>query len=146
MCINILKYIHVGERFSLSLSENSMINMTNEWRVRGIEFALSAEGDSADSFLRKAIMCFDRAKDFSLKEKAAAHQEVEAMRKRVIQSEGILTPLDEVDSAHAIQRCIKALLLSEAYSLCLLIAKCYSEDHVFHTSVLAYFSVFKLGS
>lgn len=132
----------LGERFSFSPLEESMINMTpDEWRVRGIEFALSAEGNGGESLLRRAVLCFDRAGDFQLKEKAAAHQEIEAMRCRVMKFEGVLTPLDEVNAAHAILRSIKALLLVEAYSLCLLLAPLLNGtatgiDHIFHTGVV----------
>jgi hypothetical protein len=76
----------------------------DEWRVRGIEFALSAEGDGAESLLCRAVTCFNRAGDFQLKEKATAHQEIEVMRCRVKKFEDVLTSLDEMDAAHAILR------------------------------------------
>ncbi len=39
---------------------------SDEWRVQGIEFALSAESESAASFLEKAVRCFVLAGDAEL--------------------------------------------------------------------------------
>ena len=143
---------HLGERFSFSVLEGekgSMVHMTSdEWRVRGIEFALSAEGEVVESFLRRAVMCFDRAGDYDLKEKASAHQEVEAMKRRVLnrcegrdEGVGALTPLDEMDAAHAVLRGIKSRILSETYTLSLLVAQCYSDEHIFHKEVMSEFLI-----
>lgn len=93
------------------------------------------EGEEANAFLRRAMTCFDHAGDFFLKEMVEVHLEMEMMRHRVLKYEGSLSPLDEVDAAHAVLRGIKALILSKVYSLRLLIAQCYSENHIFHFEV-----------
>jgi hypothetical protein len=52
-------------------ADESTVLMTNdEWRVQGIEFALSAEGESAAMFLQKAVTCLQNAADTALCTKA----------------------------------------------------------------------------
>ena len=108
----------------------------DEWRVRGIDFALSVSeegsGPEAESMLRKAVQCFDRAGDFALKDKAAAHRDLVLVRARWLQlSDGNMIdsdrqgnammapvlPMDIVDAVNAMLWAIRVRLLAEALSL-----------------------------
>ena len=114
----------------------------DEWRVRGIDFALSVSeeegiGPEAEAMLCRAMQCFDRAGDFVLKDKAAAHRALVLVRARWIQlsddmdgKEGTGTnsgsreadiapvlPIDIVDTANAMLCAIRVRLLAEALSL-----------------------------
>jgi len=50
--------------------EQAVLMTSEEWRVQGIEFALSAEGESTAMFLEKAIKCFRLARDNELQHRA----------------------------------------------------------------------------
>ena len=114
----------------------------DEWRVRGIDFALSVSeeegsGTEAEAMLRRAMQCFDRAGDFVLKDKAAAHRALILVRTRWLQlsedndkkdsnsREGLGTtvrkapvlPMDTVDAANVMLEAIRVRLLAEALSL-----------------------------
>ena len=108
----------------------------DEWRVRGIDFALSVSeegsGPEAESMLRKAVQCFDRAGDFALKDKAVAHRDLVLVRARWLQlSDGNMIdsdrqgnammapvlPMDIVDAVNAMLGAIRVRLLAEALSL-----------------------------
>ena len=137
---------------SLRASEDGSDGLTNvvlmtgdEWRVRGIDFALSVSaedegsGPEAEAMLRKAVQCFDRAGDFALKYKAVAHQALVLVRARWLQlsdgkegswsNSGIresaeitlvkapVLPMDIVEAANAMLWAIRVHLLAEALSL-----------------------------
>ena len=108
----------------------------DEWRVRGIDFALSVSeegsGPEAESMLRKAVQCFDRAGDFALKDKAAAHRDLVLVRARWLQLSdddmvgsdrqgsammAPVLPMDIVDAVNAMLGAIRVRLLAEALSL-----------------------------
>jgi hypothetical protein len=69
------------------LKASEAIFMTaDEWRVRGIDFALSAVGaEQIESFLSRAITCFERAKDEVLLKRAELHLALERHRWSIIQ-------------------------------------------------------------
>jgi hypothetical protein len=114
---------------------------SDEWRVRGIELAMSAEGSDAELFLQRAVRCFELAGDSALKARAAAHLDVEQYCSRLTQScggalTGTMKPRDEIETVRLATRAVRAGLRDQARSLCELIAQRVSEPRYFDMYVL----------
>ena len=73
----------------------------DEWRVRGIDFALAAAGVEAESLLTRALSCFEHAMDDSLKRRTLQHMALERWRVEILlNSTGVFAkrePLGLVD-------------------------------------------------
>jgi len=54
----------------------------DEWRARGLDCAVSAEGSSAIFLLQSAVQCFKRAKDTKLLHRASAELEMKVLMQR----------------------------------------------------------------
>lgn len=114
---------------------------SDEWRVRGIELAMSAEGSDAGLFLQRAVRCFELAGDSALKARAAAHLDVEQYCSRLTHSSGgaltgTMKPRDEFETVRLATRAVRAGLRDQARSLCELIAQRVSEPRYFDMYVL----------
>ena len=145
---------------------NVVLMTGDEWRVRGIDFALSVSAEDegsgleAEAMLRRAVQCFDRAGDFTLKDKAAAHRALVLVRARWLQlSDGMdgkegswsdsgsregagitaagkvpVLPMDIVDAANAMLWAIRVRLLAEALSLAEVVSTRLEMTRIVETS------------
>jgi hypothetical protein len=60
----------LADPFTPSVDGDMEFMTREEWRARGIDFALGEEGDSASLFHEKAVKCFSLSGDASLRSKA----------------------------------------------------------------------------
>ncbi len=79
----VLGYLSLAGGFGAGLAkmhnaadESTVLMISFEWRVQGIEFALSAEGEQSAMFPQKAIKCFILAGDDDLVSRATAQLDV----------------------------------------------------------------------
>lgn len=83
-----LKDSQLAEQLVIEASEDVQeVFMSNdEWRVRGIELAMSADGSNARTLLRNAVKCFDRAgpQAKSLRDLCQAQEQVEELKHRAM--------------------------------------------------------------
>jgi hypothetical protein len=106
----------------------------DEWRVRGIDFALAADGSNAIFLLRNAVKCFDRAGVLAkgLRDRAAASEQFEILKNKIMQAAYLSTTISsalEAETSENICRCIKLQLLHEAHELCELIAPYFANKY-----------------
>ena len=71
------------------LSSETTFMTADEWRVRGIELALSAEGENATGFLLHAARCFDNAGDECLQRRAEAQWRIESWSEKLLEHHDI---------------------------------------------------------
>ena len=122
----------------LKISTMDEATMTSdEWRIRGIEFALLAEGDVVDSMLKRALVCFDHAGDMSLRMRTQALLDLEICRKKlnVISDHVNLQSKFEIDVSNCILRCIRAGLVSDTLDVCDLLCERSCEPRYFQQYV-----------
>ncbi len=93
---------------------------SEEWRVQGIEFALSAEGDAAEQFLEKAIKCFVQAGDAELLQRAVAEAEMVRVRELLGKHHHskLLSEQLEKEVAKTVASVLRCGLVAEARELC----------------------------
>ena len=119
----------LAEPLEILLDAEKRILMTaDEWRARGLDLALSAEGSSAIPYLREAVKCFEQAKDSKLLQRASAELEFH-LRMNSIKEASLLansggggsqsmTPSEEKEVAGLMKKLIENQLHSSARSLC----------------------------
>ena len=101
----------------------------DEWKMRGIDFALTA-GSSSDNSdtssaqrFEQAAYCFQRAGDSSLRSIALACQQLELVKHTyfhdLLGQERPLVSTEEVEIANVLQRCLRLSLIQECKQLCL---------------------------
>jgi hypothetical protein len=95
-----------------------MVLMTSdEWRVQGIEFALSAEGDNTVMYLEKASKCFEFAGDTVLLKRVEAEMSFHTLMSEITPM-STLEDKTEQRAMKALINCVKVGLQSEAKELC----------------------------
>ena len=62
-------------QISQDMEEQPIFMTSDEWRARGLDLTLSAEGAAAIPLLREAVKCFEKAKDSKLLQRASAELE-----------------------------------------------------------------------
>jgi hypothetical protein len=83
---------------------------SDEWRVQGIEFALSAEGENTTMFLDKAARCFTLANDVQLASRALLQMDMAGLLERLlrVRLEGRqLNDREEQDAAQVVLRAVR---------------------------------------
>ena len=108
------KFSNAGEVFFRKFSDMELIQPLNisrladieavfmtsdEWKARGIDFTLSACGENSESFLLKAVECFENARLEDLKLRAQCHIQLEIKRslalRRVLVSDSSAVDADD---------------------------------------------------
>ena len=93
----------------------------DEWRARGLDCAVSAEGPSAIPLLQSAVQCFTRAKDTKLLDRASAELELKVLMQRWEGKKADEKRLDrshEKEVAVLLEKLLKNELYVEALDLC----------------------------
>ena len=99
----------------------------DEWRMRGIDIALSAEGSSdlarAAQLLAQAVLCFQRAEEPVLKSVAAAQLSLIQAETQHVALQGsnekkVMSSAEEVAVASVVLRAVRGGLLEQAKGLC----------------------------
>ena len=108
----------------------------DEWRMRGIDFAVAAEGTTevsrAAQLLSQASLCFQRADEPALRSAAVAHAallqagSVNCSRDLATGSHAkcVLSSAEEVAVASTVLRGLRVGLVKHAHSLCQLLEEC----------------------
>jgi superfamily I DNA/RNA helicase len=84
--------------------ESTVLMTSDEWRVQGIEFALSAEGENTVMFLEKALKCFTLANDETLLTRCAA--ELQLVQARLFLS----SFKNHIINRHEVKNAVKVIL------------------------------------
>jgi hypothetical protein len=108
---------------------------SDEWRVQGIEFALSAEGDVTVQFLEKAVKCFTLAHDNTLCARAEAQLQLFLMTDE-LRTVTKLSAEQEPSSAKVLLSGLKAGLKNEVRLFCELLEGRVKNSEVFHKQIL----------
>ena len=133
------RYVLLPPSTTASTSTPADAMMTSdEWRIRGIDIALSAESISSEDCALAAIRyeqaayCFQRAEDSRRRMIALCYRELVNVRSRVSQISSsigfasdvvtqslVLSVVEEVEVAAVLVRCVGAGLITEVRSYCL---------------------------
>lgn len=110
----------IAEVLPISSSPEVVLMTSEEWRVQGIEFALSAEADRAVEFLQKAVKCFTLAGDQQLTQLATAQcKTVElALRLRLRDTNGRMSSELEREAAAVVLEGLQCGVFHEVKVLC----------------------------
>lgn len=107
---------------------------SDEWKLRGIEFVLSADRNSGRNLalFRNALNCFEKGGDVTkpLQDKIVVSIEAEELKDRLILCHNS-TSADRPMIAHVVnvvKKCIQEGLLQEAYDICLLLRPLTAEE------------------
>jgi hypothetical protein len=98
----LLKAKQLAEPFDAGNEGATVMMLSDEWRARGINFAMSAEGDRAIAFLTQAKRCFECAGDKPLIARTSIHLELEILRHRLLTEE--ISIRDELEAASLLCR------------------------------------------
>ena len=101
---------------------------SEEWRAQGIDFAVAAEGENAESFLSKALKCFIQAGESKLVTRIETELSVIQLSKRlaIVKS---LSLDQEQDVVRIVQQCLNNGLRSMAKKFCLTLSdKVHSKE------------------
>jgi hypothetical protein len=114
--------------------ESTVLMTSDEWRVQGIEFALSAEGEQTALFLLKAVKCFESAGDIILTDRATAELQLFNVRKILIaELSGCLSRELQLQVAAAVMNGLRVGLFSEVKDVCEL-----TQEHVEYGEIFGY--------
>ena len=127
-------------------AEKRSLMTSDEWRARGLDFAVSAEGSSAVLLLREAVRCFERAKDFKLSRRASAELEFHLMMQRLAEASSrsggsdrsgsqCMAPSEEKEAAQLMEKLIESQLHSHAKSLSEVIQPICCDPEKFHSLI-----------
>jgi hypothetical protein len=114
-------------------SMNEVLMTSDEWRIRGIEFALLAEADVIESMLQKALFCFDHAGDIPLRTRVNILLELHTCKKKLnaITNDIILQSKDEIDISNCIYKCLRVGLVTDVLDVCDLLCERSCEPRYF---------------
>jgi hypothetical protein len=98
----LLKAKKLAEPFDAGNQGETVMMLGDEWRARGVNFALSAEGDNAVAFLTQAKRCFECAGDKHLIARTMISLELETLRHRLFTGE--ISIRDELEAASLLCR------------------------------------------
>ena len=97
----------------------------DEWRVRGLDFALAAAGVDTESLLTRALSCFEHAMDDSLKRRTLQHMALERWREDLLNSmvvfakrEPLLGLVDLLRLSGLLMESLKVGLKEQVLELC----------------------------
>ncbi len=112
---------------------------SDEWRAQGIEFALSAEGESTVSFLHKAVKCFVHAGAPSafLLELASAQLKIADVVREMSITSDIVSEACEQSAAEAVLCGLRAGLLSPVKELCGALSGRVKTDCLFEKRIVS---------
>ena len=118
-------------------SMNEVLMTSDEWRIRGIEFALLAEGDVVESMLQKALFCFNHADDIPLRMRVNLLLELNTYRKKlnIITNDIILQSKDEIDISNCIYKCLRVGLVTDVLDVCDLLCERSCEPRYFQLNI-----------
>ena len=123
------------------LQGNQIILTPDEWRGKGIECALSAEGINTMSFLQRALNCFQQAADRDLIKKIIIQMEYHDLITRVKSYDEILHSKDELTCADMLIQCSKYGLKQELSSLSELLEVRSCDTNYYKSTILPYISL-----
>jgi len=129
-----------------------MLMTADEWRARGLELVVAAELEVSPpenfaasphfdrDLLERSRECFRRTGDVQLTELANIHLETEALRRRLvkecIQVSKNLSPVEEMDAASLVLRCLRLGVYLEVRAVCALLERCIFEPVYFRNEIM----------
>jgi hypothetical protein len=119
--------------------ESTVLMTSDEWRVQGIEFALSADGDNSELFLRKSVRCFSFACDDALLERAKCQLKHLVLHAQLVRlkRKSVLTADQEQNAARVVLGLLRLGLKSEVRELCRLLCDAVANKLLFVEEVLS---------